>query len=76
VEHRVIVNSNKERVSLALFYNPKSDLLLEPCKELLTKDQPALYKPMTYDEYRLTIRTKGPCGKKQVESLKSPGQCN
>jgi hypothetical protein len=31
---------------------------------------------MTYDEYRLTIRTKGPCGKKQVESLKSPGQCN
>ncbi|KAG5243109.1 2-oxoglutarate-dependent dioxygenase [Salix suchowensis] len=74
VEHRVIVNSNEDRVSLAIFYNPRSDQLIEPCKKLLTKDRPALYKPMTYAEYRLTIRAKGPCGKKQVESLKSPRQ--
>lgn len=71
VEHRVIVNSNKDRVSLAFFYNPKSDLLIEPAKELVTKDRPALYPAMTFDEYRLYIRTKGPCGKQQVESLKS-----
>ncbi|OAY41489.1 jasmonate-induced oxygenase 2 [Manihot esculenta] len=70
VEHRVIVNSDKDRVSLAFFYNPKSDLLIEPTKELVTEDQPALYQPMTFDEYRLYIRTKGPCGKQQVESLK------
>lgn len=76
VEHRVIVNSNKDRVSLAFFYNPKSDLLIEPSKELVTVDRPALYPPMTFDEYRLYIRTKGPCGKKQVESLKSPSPCN
>ncbi|KAK6943485.1 Isopenicillin N synthase-like, Fe(2+) 2OG dioxygenase domain [Dillenia turbinata] len=69
VEHRVITNSNQERVSLAFFYNPKSDLLIEPAKELVTEDQPALYPPMTFDEYRIYIRTKGPCGKKQVESL-------
>ncbi|XP_061366054.1 jasmonate-induced oxygenase 2-like [Gastrolobium bilobum] len=71
VEHRVIVNSNKDRVSLALFYNPKSDLLIEPAKELVTEEKPALYSPMTYDEYRLYIRIKGPCGKAQVESLTS-----
>ncbi|KAH7553847.1 hypothetical protein JRO89_XS12G0065500 [Xanthoceras sorbifolium] len=71
VEHRVIVNSEKERVSLALFYNPKSDLLIQPMKELVTKNRPALYPPMTYDEYRLFMRTKGPCGKTQVDSLKS-----
>ncbi|KAL4606242.1 hypothetical protein ACB092_09G087700 [Castanea dentata] len=70
VEHRVIVNAVKDRVSLALFYNPKSDLLIQPIKELVTKDRPALYQPMTYDEYRLYIRTNGPCGKAQVESLK------
>ncbi|MBA0786238.1 hypothetical protein Gotri_025948, partial [Gossypium trilobum] len=35
VEHRVIVNSVKDRVSLAFFYNPKSDLLIEPAKELV-----------------------------------------
>lgn len=72
VEHRVIVNSQKDRVSLAFFYNPKSDILIQPAKELVTKDRPALYHAMTFDEYRLYIRTKGPCGKAQVESLKSP----
>ncbi|KAA8534067.1 hypothetical protein F0562_031740 [Nyssa sinensis] len=72
VEHRVIVNSNKERVSLAFFYNPRSDLPIEPAKELVTPDKPALYPAMTFDEYRLFIRLKGPQGKSQVESLKSP----
>ncbi|KAF5750823.1 leucoanthocyanidin dioxygenase-like [Tripterygium wilfordii] len=71
VEHRVIVNSNKERVSLAFFYNPRSDIPMEPMKNFVTEDRPALYPPMTYDQYRLYIRLKGPCGKKQVESLKS-----
>ncbi|EEF28746.1 jasmonate-induced oxygenase 2 [Ricinus communis] len=70
VEHRVIVNSDKDRVSLAFFYNPESDLLIEPCKELVTMERPALYPAKTFDEYRLYIRTKGPCGKQQVESLK------
>lgn len=71
VDHRVIVNSAKDRVSLAFFYNPKSDILIEPIKKLVTKERPALYPAMTFDEYRLFIRTKGPCGKSQVESLKS-----
>ncbi|CAK7325870.1 unnamed protein product [Dovyalis caffra] len=72
VEHRVIVNSSKDRVSLAFFYNPKSDIPIEPMKELVTPDRPPLYQAMTFDEYRLFIRTRGPSGKSQVESLKSP----
>ncbi|KAK6135835.1 hypothetical protein DH2020_030443 [Rehmannia glutinosa] len=73
VEHRVIVNSSQERISLAYFYNPKSDLLIQPAKELVAPDKPALYPAMTFDEYRLYIRTKGPKGKSQLgESLKSP----
>ncbi|QHN82021.1 hypothetical protein HN51_058708 [Arachis hypogaea] len=72
VEHRVIVNSDKERVSLAFFYNPKSDIPIQPAKELVTPDTPSLYPPMTFDEYRLFIRTRGPRGKSQVDSLKSP----
>ncbi|KAK3406847.1 hypothetical protein EUGRSUZ_K02978 [Eucalyptus grandis] len=69
VEHRVIVNSAKERVSLAFFYNPKSDLLIQPAEEFVTEDRPALYSPMTYEEYRTYIRTKGPRGKSQLQSL-------
>ncbi|XP_058787560.1 jasmonate-induced oxygenase 2-like [Vicia villosa] len=72
VEHRVIVNPDKERVSLAFFYNPKSDIPIEPLKQLITPETPALYPPMTFDEYRLFIRTNGPRGKSQVESMKSP----
>jgi len=72
VEHRVIVNSSKERVSLAFFYNPKSDIPIEPLKELVAPDRPPLYPAMTFDEYRLFIRMRGPSGKSQVGSLKSP----
>ncbi|KAL0344457.1 UNVERIFIED_CONTAM: putative 2-oxoglutarate-dependent dioxygenase [Sesamum radiatum] len=69
VEHRVIVNSVKERVSLALFYNPKGDILMKPAEQLVTEDHPPLYPPMTFDQYRLYIRTRGPSGKSQVDSL-------
>ncbi|KAF3542348.1 hypothetical protein DY000_02002066 [Brassica cretica] len=69
VEHQVIVNSGMDRVSLALFYNPRSDIPIGPVEELLTDNRPALYKPIRFDEYRLMIRQKGPSGKNQVDSL-------
>lgn len=72
VEHRVIVNPNAERVSLACFYNPRGDRLIGPVKDLTGEETPPLYQPMTFDEYRLFIRLRGPSGKSQVESLKSP----
>ncbi|KAL6987823.1 Jasmonate-induced oxygenase 2 [Sarracenia purpurea var. burkii] len=72
VEHRVIVNSSKERVSLAFFYNPNGKIPIKPAEKLVTAEQPALYPTMTYNEYRLFIRKVGLCGKFQVESLKPP----
>ncbi|EOA33088.1 hypothetical protein CARUB_v10016426mg, partial [Capsella rubella] len=57
VEHRVTVNSEKERVSLAFFYNPKSDIPIQPMQQLVTSTMPPLYPPMTFDQYRLFIRT-------------------
>ncbi|XP_010487452.1 PREDICTED: protein SRG1-like [Camelina sativa] len=72
VEHRVVVNSEKERVSLAFFYNPKSDIPIQPMQQLVTSTMPPLYPPMTFDQYRLFIRTQGPRGKSYVESHISP----
>ncbi|KZV41100.1 hypothetical protein F511_14076 [Dorcoceras hygrometricum] len=74
VEHRVLVNAWKERVSLAFFYNPRGDILIKPAEPLVTEAEPPLYPAMTFDEYRLYIRTRGPCGKSQVDSqlIKSP----
>ncbi|XP_062230661.1 jasmonate-induced oxygenase 4-like isoform X2 [Phragmites australis] len=71
VEHRVVANADQERLSVALFYNPKSDLPLAPMPELVSPERPPVYKPMTFDEYRLYIRRKGPQGKNQVNSLKA-----
>jgi isopenicillin N synthase-like dioxygenase len=74
VEHRVIVNAREERISLALFYNPKGDVPISPAPELAAAagGGPAapLYPPMTFDEYRLYIRKKGANGKAQIEALK------
>ena len=67
MNHRVIVNSNKDRVSLAFFYNPRSDLIIEPAKVLVTEERPALFPPTTFDEYRLQIRKRGICGTSQQE---------
>ncbi|MQL97029.1 hypothetical protein Taro_029713 [Colocasia esculenta] len=63
VEHRAVVNAEEERISLAFFYNPRSDLPIGPARELATPDRPPLYPAMTFDEYRLDIRKKGPRGK-------------
>ncbi|XP_065851823.1 jasmonate-induced oxygenase 2-like [Euphorbia lathyris] len=69
VEHRVIVNSKKDRLSLAMFYNPRSDLIIQPCQQFVTKETPALYQPMTFHNYRTYIRTKGPSAKKLLQSF-------
>ncbi|PKA62686.1 putative 2-oxoglutarate/Fe(II)-dependent dioxygenase [Apostasia shenzhenica] len=71
VEHRVAVNLEAERLSMAFFYNPKSDLPIGPLPELVGPTRPALYQSMTFDEYRLYIRKRGPRGKSQVKSLKT-----
>jgi isopenicillin N synthase-like dioxygenase len=74
LEHRVMVNATDDRLSMAFFYNPQAHLPLSPIRELVTPHRPALYTPMTFNEYRLYIRQKGPRGKSQVESLKTAGK--
>ncbi|KAK8532030.1 hypothetical protein V6N13_131379 [Hibiscus sabdariffa] len=73
VEHRVIANSAKDGVSLAMFFNPKSDLVIKPAEELVSEERPAVYDGMTFDQYRVHMRMKGPCGKARLESLKFNG---
>ncbi|XP_068644330.1 jasmonate-induced oxygenase 1-like isoform X1 [Aristolochia californica] len=71
VEHRVAASLSDERLSLAFFYNPKSDIPIAPAPPLVSPERPALYQPMSYEEYRLFIRKGGPRGKALIESLKT-----
>lgn len=42
--HRVVTNSEKERMSLAMFYATDLEKEIEPIAELLDEEQPARYK--------------------------------
>ncbi|KAM5571395.1 protein DMR6-LIKE OXYGENASE 2-like [Rosa sericea] len=51
VLHRAVVNCNKERISIPTFYCPSPDALIGPAKELISHDQPAMYRNFTYAEF-------------------------
>lgn len=50
VEHKVMVNAEVERYSIAYFLCPSYNSLIGSCK------QPALYKNFTFGEYRQQIQ--------------------
>nr|CAD1817555.1 unnamed protein product [Ananas comosus var. bracteatus] len=68
VEHRALANA-VERFSIAFFFNPNGRVPIGPAQELITPQSPPLYHPVTYNEYRLYVRKRGPHGKSQIDSL-------
>ncbi|XP_077248359.1 flavanone 3-dioxygenase 2-like isoform X2 [Tasmannia lanceolata] len=51
VWHRAVVNSNKERISIASFLCPANDAVIGPANPLTKEVSPAIYRNFTYDEY-------------------------
>ncbi|KAL7595015.1 hypothetical protein Lser_V15G30202 [Lactuca serriola] len=51
VLHRAVVNCEKERISIPTFYCPSRDAVIGPASELVTEDEPAVYRQFTYGEY-------------------------
>jgi hypothetical protein len=45
------VNSKKERLSIAMFYNLKQEGILGPSENLITKQSPARFKKIGVEEY-------------------------
>ncbi|XP_044392959.1 jasmonate-induced oxygenase 4 isoform X2 [Triticum aestivum] len=75
VEHRALANSDKERFTISFFCNPRGDLPIAPARELVGPGSPALYQEaLTFSDYRKYMRTKGPSGKTQVQSISSAMQ--
>ncbi|MED6118176.1 Protein srg1 [Stylosanthes scabra] len=52
IEHRVMVNSEKERLSIATFYSPRFDGIVGPAPSLITEQSPAQFKTIGVQEYR------------------------
>ncbi|KAK7245614.1 hypothetical protein RIF29_40461 [Crotalaria pallida] len=51
VEHRVTVNSNKERISIAMFFNAKFQSEIGPSISLTNKENPPLFKRIKMEKY-------------------------
>ncbi|KAH9604335.1 hypothetical protein KSS87_001607 [Heliosperma pusillum] len=50
--HRVVTNLDKDRLSLAAFCTPEDRYEIGPLSELITDDQPQMYKKFDIHEYR------------------------
>lgn len=51
IEHRAVVNSEKERLSVAAFYSSNIDSELGPAPSLITPQNPAVFCRMPTEEY-------------------------
>ncbi|KAJ0980309.1 hypothetical protein J5N97_008564 [Dioscorea zingiberensis] len=51
VEHRVSVNSEKERFSIPFFFNPAASTNLKPLDELVSEENPARYEEYNWGEF-------------------------
>ncbi|KAF5738292.1 codeine O-demethylase-like [Tripterygium wilfordii] len=51
IEHRATVNSEKERFSIATFFNPKQEKEIGPASSLVTPENPALFGRITVGDF-------------------------
>jgi isopenicillin N synthase-like dioxygenase len=51
VEHRVMVNSEKERFSIPFFFFPAHYTEVKPLEELINDENPSKYRPYNWGKY-------------------------
>ena len=51
VEHRVVANHENERFSLAYFFCPSHDTVIESCSS-----EPSIYRKFSFREYRQQVQ--------------------
>lgn len=51
VEHRVVTNMDKPRMSVACFFGPREEIKIAPLSKLVTESHPALYKEVVFGDY-------------------------
>ncbi|CAL0312103.1 unnamed protein product [Lupinus luteus] len=57
VEHRVMVNTEKERFSIPFFFNPAHDAEVKPLEELINEhNNPAKYRPYKWGKFLIHRR--------------------
>ncbi|KAL4563427.1 hypothetical protein LXL04_027469 [Taraxacum kok-saghyz] len=71
IEHRATVNEEKERISLAMFFNPKFEAEVGPAKTLLSKTgNPPVFKTLIMEQYLKDFFSRKLNGKTFLENMK------
>ncbi|CAK9315828.1 unnamed protein product [Citrullus colocynthis] len=68
VEHRAMVNSKKERYSIAFFFNPSHSTIVEPLEELIDPQNPPKYKSYSWGKF-LSNRKRSNFKKLNVDNI-------
>ncbi|GMN47123.1 hypothetical protein TIFTF001_016300 [Ficus carica] len=70
VEHRVLPNKNKNRISIPIFVNPGPDAIIGPQPQVLETGEKPRYKQVLYSDYFNHFFSKPHDGKKAIEFAK------
>ena len=73
IEHRAVVNKEKERISIAMFFSPKFEAEIGPMKSLLSPETPPLYKSMLMEDYCNDFFSRNLNGKYHLEKMRIKG---
>ncbi|XVE90466.1 hypothetical protein DITRI_Ditri20bG0080200 [Diplodiscus trichospermus] len=66
VEHRVVANGSKNRISVPIFVNPRPRDIIGPLPELIESGEKPIYKQVLYSDYVKHFFRKAHDGKKTV----------
>ncbi|CAK7356191.1 unnamed protein product [Dovyalis caffra] len=69
IEHRAVVNPEKERLSIAAFHSPIMEAMVGPLPDLV-KEKGAKYKTITHEEYVRLVITSKLDGKSLLDQMK------
>lgn len=71
IEHCVVVDQKRDRVSVPIFVNPADDALVGPFPEVLeSSGEKPVYKRFLFSDYFSFFFSKGPEGKRTMEYVK------
>ncbi|CAN1140763.1 Protein SRG1 [Linum perenne] len=70
IEHRAMVNSEKERLSIATFYAPSYETEIGPAKSLMNKQNPPNFKRILVQDFFKGLFSRELNGKSYLDSLR------
>ncbi|CAN0881280.1 AP-4 complex subunit epsilon [Linum grandiflorum] len=67
--YRAVTNSSMARLSVATFHDPAKTRNISPAPEIVSESSPQRYREVNYGDYMSRWYTKGPEGKRNIDSL-------